>query len=139
EAEAEAEAESHINAACYKLLYIEDNPANMQLMRKVMRRLPQFLLVEAPNAEIGIELFEQVRPDIVLMDIDLPGMNGYEAFTEIKKRFDFAKNTPIIAVSANAMKKDMSRGMDLGFYRYLTKPLDIAVFIATINEALEEI
>jgi len=121
----------------YKLLYVEDNPINMKLMRKVMKRLPHFHLIEAPNAEIGIELFEQTLPDVVLMDIDLPGMNGYDAFLEIKARFDFAKKIPIIAISANAMEKDIMRGMDLGFYAYLTKPLDIPVFVKTLNEALE--
>jgi len=132
----EASSDILVNEQIYKLLYIEDNPTNMKLMRKIMIRLPQFLLIEAPNAEIGIELFEQTHPDVVLMDIDLPGMNGYDAFIEIKTRFDFAKNVPVIAVSANAMEKDMSRGAELGFYKYLTKPLDIPEFIKTVNEAL---
>jgi len=127
-----------INEKFYKLLYMEDNPMNMKLIRKIMIRLPQFILIEAPNAEMGIELFEQTHPDVVLMDIDLPGMNGYDAFLEIKTRFDFAKNVPIIAVSANAMEKDMSRGRELGFYKYLTKPLDIPEFIKTVNEALAD-
>jgi len=132
----EASSDIPVNEQIYKLLYIEDNPTNMKLMRKIMIRLPQFLLIEAPNAEIGIELFEQTHPDVVLMDIDLPDMNGYDAFLEIKTRFYFAKNVPIIAVSANAMEKDISRGTELGFYKYLTKPLDIPEFIKTVNEAL---
>jgi len=120
-----------------KLLYIEDNPANMQLMRKVIKRLDGFTLFDAPNAEIGFEVIEQIKPEIILMDIDLPGLNGFQAFTEIQKRFDFADQVPIIAISANAMKGDVERGMELGFYAYLTKPLNIPLLFETLKQAIE--
>jgi len=120
-----------------KILYIEDNPTNMQLMRKVIKRLDACILFDAPNAEIGLEMIEQIRPNIVLMDIDLPGMNGFQAYQEIQNRFDFAHNLPIIAISANAMKNEIIRGKELGFFDYLTKPLNIPLFIKTLREALE--
>jgi len=120
-----------------KILYIEDNPANMQLMRKVIKRLDTCILFDAPNAEIGLEMIEQIRPNIVLMDIDLPGMNGFQAYQEIQNRFDFTADLPVIAISANAMKNDMIRGKELGFFEYLTKPLNIPLFIKTLKKAME--
>ncbi|NOR70770.1 MAG: PAS domain S-box protein [Methylomarinum sp.] len=119
-----------------KLLYIEDNPANMQLMRKVVKKIDDCVMYDAPNAEIGLEMIEQMRPDIVLMDIDLPGISGFQAFSEIHKRFDFASKLPVIAISANAMKKDIEAAKELGFVAYLTKPLDVALFIETINKTM---
>lgn len=120
-----------------KLLYIEDNPANMQLMHKVVKKIDGCVIYDAPNAEIGLEMIEQIRPDVVLMDIDLPGMNGFQAFTEIQKRFDFASHLPVIALSANVMIKDIERAKELGFLEYLTKPIDVALFLETINKAMK--
>jgi len=121
------------------LLYIEDNPANTKLMRKVISRVDDFTLLEAPDAEIGLELMAHKQPDIVLLDIDLPGMNGYEAYAEIQKRFDYADKLPIIAITANAMKKDIEKGKDLGFYDYLTKPLNIHYFLEVIAKVTSEL
>ncbi len=117
-----------------KLLYIEDNPANMELMRKIIRQLDGFSLLDAPNAEIGIEMFEKIHPDIVLMDIDLPGMNGFEALAEIKARFPWAEKTPIIAVSSNAMAEDVEKGKHSAFYDYITKPIDIANLVGILKK-----
>ncbi len=127
---------AHLEQMGIKILYIEDNPANMQLMQKVLKRLDGCILLDAPNAEIGLEMIEQIRPDIVLMDIDLPGMNGFEAYQAIQERFDFAETLPIIALSANAMKNDIHRGKELGFFEYLTKPVNIPLLIDTLNNAL---
>lgn len=121
------------------MLYIEDNPANTKLMRKVIRRLPDIVLLEAPDAEIGLEMIAHKKPDMLLLDIDLPGMNGYEAFSEIHRRFDFADSLPIIAITANAMKKDIEKGKAFGFYDYLTKPLNIPQFLAVMAKALQEL
>lgn len=122
-----------------KLLYIEDNPANMHLMRRVIKRIEGIVLFDAPNAEIGLEMIAQIKPDIVLLDIDLPGMNGFQAYLEIQHRFDFANELPVIAISANAMKNDIEKGKEFGFYDYLTKPLDIKYFLQIIDKALLEI
>jgi len=121
------------------LLYIEDNPANTKLMRKVISRVDGFTLLEAPNAEIGLELMAHKQPDIVLLDIDLPGMNGYEAYAEIQKRFDYADKLPVIAITANAMKKDIEKGKVLGFYDYLTKPLNISGFLEVMAKVTKEL
>ena len=118
----------------FKILYIEDNPANLALMRRVIKNLQGFSLDDAVNAEIGIELFEQIHPDIVLMDIDLPGMNGFEALDEIKKRFLWAEKIPIIAISSNAMKGEVEKGKQSGFYDYLTQPVDIVCLAEILNK-----
>ncbi len=120
----------------HKILYIEDNPSNLALMSKVVKDLEDFTLIDALNAEIGIELFEQMHPDVVLMDIDLPGMNGFEALDEIKKRFPWADDIPIIAISSNAMKEDIEKGKQSGFYNYLTKPLDIVSLVEMVKKAV---
>lgn len=120
----------------HTVVYIEDNQANTQLMNKIIARIPELKLHTAINAEIGLELIESIKPDIILMDIDLPGMNGFEAYTEIRNKFKFARNTPVIAVSANAMKNDIEKGLNHGFFDYLTKPINVIHFKEAINKAL---
>lgn len=120
-----------------KILYIEDNPANTQLMRSVLKRMKRFELFDAADAESGLEMIEDIKPEVILMDIDLPGMNGLEALHEIKNRFTFAQSTPIIAVSANAMKNDIEQAMSAGFTEYVTKPIDIPKFIETLENVVE--
>ncbi len=119
----------------YKILYIEDNTANMELMRNVIKQMGGFSMIEANNAEMGIDLFERIAPDLVLMDIDLPGMNGFEALAEIKSRFP-QSTTPIIAVSSNAMQKQVIKGRKGGFYDYITKPFDAVSLVEVIRRAL---
>lgn len=133
------EIESTDNRLCshlHKMVYIEDNLANTQLMNKIIARIPELKLHTAINAEIGLELIENIKPDIILMDIDLPGMNGFEAFTEIRNKFKFAQKTPIIAISANAMKNDIEKGLKHGFFDYLIKPINVIHFKEAINKAL---
>ncbi len=137
--ESDRKEEAEIPVKSKVLLYIEDNPANIKLMRKVIKKLPDFTLLEAPDAEIGLEMMAHNKPDAVLLDIDLPGMNGYEAFTEMQKRFDFADTLPVIAVSANAMVSDVEKGKAFGFYDYLTKPLKIPLLLEVMTGALSEI
>ncbi len=121
---------------CYKILYIEDNSANMELMRSVIKQMKGFRMIEADNAEMGIELFGRIHPDLVLMDIDLPDMNGFEALAIIKSRFPEAAETPIIAVSSNAMREQVTRGKQSGFYDYITKPFDIVHLLELIRESV---
>ena len=122
-----------------KILYIEDNPANTLLMRKIISRLPQYQLHDAPNAEAGLDMMDSIRPDIVLMDIGLPGMDGIQAAKEIKARFDFAQNTPIIAVTANAMATHIEGASEAEFFDYITKPIDFSKLITAIELASENI
>lgn len=119
----------------HKVLYIEDNPDNTRLVAAVIKRMPQFSFLDAPNAEVGLELIEQLKPAIVLMDIDLPGMNGLVAFEEIQRRFSFAKQMQVIAISANVLPSDVEQGLELGFFDYLTKPINIVTLQETLIKA----
>jgi CheY-like chemotaxis protein len=76
-----------------------------------------------------------MRPGVVLMDINLPGLNGFEAL-EILKSKDGTRDVPVIALTAEAMPRDVERGLDAGFHAYLTKPLDVALLLRTIVDAL---
>jgi len=119
----------------HTLLYVEDNPANMKLVEQVIARLPDLHLLTAVNGQAGIELARSARPDVILMDINLPGMNGYEVLKEL--RADPAtQSIPVIAVSANAMPKDIERGLRAGFMQYITKPIDVDALMESINVAL---
>jgi len=119
------------------ILYVEDNPANMRLMRELIMQLPRTQFVEAGSAEEGLELIRQDRPDLVLMDINLPGMDGFEAF-EVMHDDKTLCNIPVIALTANAMPREVDRGKELGFKAYLTKPIDVASTLAEITRVLEE-
>jgi len=117
-----------------QILYIEDNPANALLMSKIMDRMPDYTLHEAGSAEIGIEMLATLRPDIILMDIGLPDMNGFEAVEEIKRRFEFAKEIPIIAVTSEAMPDYLERGKAV-FFEYIVKPINVTQLLAVIEMA----
>jgi len=117
------------------LLYVEDNPANMKLVEQLIARCPDLLLLTAVNAALGIEIARTALPDVILMDINLPGMNGVEALAVLRDDPDTA-HIPVIALSANAMARDITVGMEAGFFSYLTKPIKINEFMETLNEAL---
>jgi CheY-like chemotaxis protein len=116
------------------VLYIEDNPANLMLIRRYLQRFPNFELREADNAEAGLALIREHKPDVVLMDINLPGMSGFDAL-EIMKQEGLRKHITIIAISANALSSEVERGIKEGFDEYLTKPVD---FIR-LMELLEDV
>jgi len=117
------------------ILYIEDNAANTMLMHKIIGRLPEYKLYDSVDAETGLEMMETIKPKIVLMDIGLPGMNGIQALKEIRKRFSFAKETPVIAVSADVMPDHIEAGIEQGFFDYITKPLDISKLLVCLEVA----
>ncbi len=117
------------------LLYIEDNPANLKLIEQLIARRPDLRLLTAQNGTDGISLAHGYLPDVILMDINLPGISGIEAMRII--RLDPATaHIPIVAVSANAIPSDIEKGIEAGFFRYLTKPIKVAEFTETLNVAL---
>jgi len=120
-----------------RILYVEDNPANIRLLEFLIARHEEFDLETAINAEDGIEMACANPPDLILMDIGLPGMDGFEA---LKVLGEDAKTTdiPVMAVSANAMRHDVERGQQAGFVDYLTKPIVIDDLIAAINRILPD-
>ena len=118
------------------LLYVEDNPANMKLVEQLIARRPDMRLLTAVNGTLGIEVERTTRPTVILMDINLPGISGVEALKVL--RIDPATaHIPVVALSANAMPRDIEMGLDAGFFRYLTKPIKIKEFMDTLNTALE--
>jgi signal transduction histidine kinase/CheY-like chemotaxis protein len=119
------------------LLYIEDNPASVELMRDLIDGLEQVSLLVAPTAELGLELARAHRPEIIVLDINLPGMSGLAALRELKKMHEL-RGVPVIALSAAASERDRQRGVEAGFQAYLTKPLNIEAFIALIQQLLRD-
>lgn len=117
------------------LLYIEDNPANLKLVEEIVGFREGLRLLSAPDAHLGIALVRAHLPQVILMDINLPGMTGHEALKILKEDTSTA-HIPIIALTANAMPRDIDTGLASGFFRYLTKPLDIDEFTDAIDTAL---
>jgi CheY-like chemotaxis protein len=123
-------------ASLRTLLYVEDNPANLQLVEKLIARRPDMRLLSARDGIVGIQLARDNHPDVILMDINLPGISGIDALKLLRE--DPATNyIPVVALSANAMPLDIERGLQAGFFRYLTKPIKIAEFMQTLDLALE--
>lgn len=117
------------------LLYVEDNPANLMLVEQIVRRHPSLTLISAPDAYRGLELARTLLPDIILMDINLPGLNGFEALERLLQDPATAR-IPVLAVSANALPQDVERGLKAGFFRYVTKPIHVAEFMEAVHVAL---
>jgi len=119
-----------------KLLYIEDNPANLALIEQLIRRRPDMRLLTATNADAGIALARSEQPSLILMDINLPGMNGTQAM-KVLANDPSTSHIPVMALSANAMPDDIKRGLEDGFVRYLTKPIDVDEFMDSLDWALQ--
>lgn len=117
------------------LLYVEDNPANLLLVEEILSRRPWITLLTAGDGARGVELAIERRPDAILMDINLPGITGVDAL-RLLIRDGRTASIPVIALSANASPRDISRGLDAGFFKYLTKPIKVAEFMSTLDEAL---
>jgi CheY-like chemotaxis protein len=136
--EAEASVPSQLPAGAPRrtLLYVEDNPANMKLVEKLIARYPDIRLVTAVNGTLGIELARATQPKVILMDINLPGISGIEAL-KILREDPATAHIPVVALSANAMPRDIAKGLEAGFFRYLTKPIKVKELMDTLNVALE--
>lgn len=119
------------------VLAIDDNPANLKLITQMLGRRQNLHLHTAHTPELGLELALMHQPDLILLDINMPSMDGYRVL-KILKAEPRLKDTPVIAITANAMPRDIERGMAAGFADYMTKPLDLARFIATINRYLSD-
>ncbi|HET9404191.1 MAG TPA: ATP-binding protein, partial [Burkholderiales bacterium] len=118
------------------LLYVEDNPANLDLVEKLVERRPDLRLLGAADGNLGIEFARTFQPAVILMDINLPGINGIEAM-KILRADPATAHIPIIALSANAVPRDIKRGLDAGFFNYLTKPIKVNEFMDALDVALE--
>ena len=120
----------------HTLLYIEDNPANMKLVEQLVALRSDIELFTAVNGTLGVELARSLQPDVILMDINLPGISGLEAL-QILREDPSTTHIPVVALSANAMLRDIELGLKAGFFRYLTKPIKVKEFMETLNVAFE--
>jgi PAS domain S-box-containing protein len=129
-------AQSLDGAKMRTLLYVEDNLANMELVAQLIARRPDMRLLRAEDGVRGIALARTHLPDVILMDINLPGISGLQALGLLRED-PLTKHIPVLALSANAMPRDIERGMEAGFYRYLTKPIKIGEFMQALDQSLE--
>ncbi len=118
------------------LLYVEDNPANLMLVERLIDRRPDLRLLTATDGYSGIEMARASMPDVILMDINLPGISGIKAL-RILSDDPATAHIPVVALSANAMPRDIEKGLDAGFFKYLTKPLKINEFMDTLDDVLK--
>jgi CheY-like chemotaxis protein len=125
-------------ARVHNLLYVEDNPANLRLVEQLIARRPELNLLTAMTGELGIELARLHLPEVILMDINLPDISGIEAL-QVLRADPTTSRIPIVAISANAMPHDIEKGLQAGFFRYLTKPIRIDEFLETLNVALDAV
>jgi CheY-like chemotaxis protein len=117
------------------VLVIEDNPLNMKLVKSLLG-LGNYTMLEAEDAERGIRMAIECKPDLILMDIQLPGMDGLDA-TRILKAEPALKHIPVIALTSYAMDGDDKKAMKAGCDAYITKPIDTRVFLKTVEHYLQ--
>jgi len=130
-----AQAQIEADLQLRTLLYVEDNPANLMLVEDLIARRPDIRLLSARDGNRGVEIARASRPDVILMDINLPGISGIKAL-RILAEDPTTAHIPVIALSANAMPHDIEKGLEAGFFRYLTKPIRVNEFMETLDVAL---
>ena len=129
----ETPSTSPVSMSRKKILYVDDISANVELVRQILDQRQNIALLSASNAIAGIELAKSEMPDLILMDIHMPGMGGLTAFNKLKLIKE-TQNIPVIALTADAMDGDIQKAMDMGFKNYITKPIDVVKFLNTIDD-----
>jgi PAS domain S-box-containing protein len=119
-----------------RVLYVEDNPANVLFMRDLLSNFESIELSVAPTAELGLEMADRLRPEVIIMDINLPGMSGIDALRALRSRAELQK-IPVIALTAAASERDRQQGTQAGFYRYLTKPVQVDELIGALETLIQ--
>jgi PAS domain S-box-containing protein len=127
---------AHVLSSQRTLLYVEDNPANLVLVEQLIARRSDLKLLTAIDGPQGIQLARTYQPDVILMDINLPGMSGFDALAILSMNPATA-HIPVMALSANAVPRDIEKGMEAGFFRYLTKPIKVMEFMDALDVALQ--
>jgi PAS domain S-box-containing protein len=136
-AEPAAPAISALGTVPRTLLYVEDNSTNLRVVEELIGRLPNLRLLSAADGSLGIELARAYQPEVILMDINLPGISGTDAM-KVLRADPATAHIPIIALSANAMPHDIEDGLEAGFFRYLTKPIVLSEFMHALALALDK-
>ncbi len=119
----------------YILLYVEDSRTNVSLVAQILKARPDIALMSAQTGEMGLELAQMHNPDIILLDINLPGMDGFEVLEQLRANEKTSK-IPVLALSAVDTAQNLQRGKEAGFLSYIVKPLDIKKFLHAIDDAL---
>ncbi|NQV48460.1 MAG: response regulator [Rhodospirillaceae bacterium] len=119
------------------MLYVEDNPSNLSLMEAIVSHIDGLTMLSAHNAELGIEIARNKRPDIIILDINLTGMDGFQALKALKD-IDETKDIPVLALSAAATQSDINKGLEAGFLHYLTKPIQVVEMTKAIKGAIDD-
>ncbi len=133
---AAGQAQIQNGAQLRTLLYVEDNPANLMLVEDLIARRPDIRLLSATDGNRGVEIARASRPDVILMDINLPGISGIQAL-KILRADPATAHIPVVALSANAIPRDIAKGLEAGFFRYLTKPIKVNEFMDALDMALK--
>ena len=120
----------------HTLLYVEDNPANLELVEQLIARRSDLKLLTAIDGHLGLAVARLQRPDVILLDINLPGIGGFDVLKMLQEDPATA-HIPVMALSANAVPRDIAKGLEAGFFRYLTKPVKIGEFMDALDLALE--
>jgi CheY-like chemotaxis protein/anti-sigma regulatory factor (Ser/Thr protein kinase) len=120
----------------HTLLYVEDNPANLMLVEQMLEGYQNIHMLNARDGNAGIALARAHLPGVILMDINLPGINGFEVLKNLRAD-PVTAHIPIIALSAHALPRDIKKGHEAGFFRYLTKPLKVDEFMDALREAMK--
>ena len=118
------------------VLYVEDNPANLMLVEDLIARRSDLCLLSAMDGSRGIEIARDSQPDMILMDINLPGISGIQALKTLRED-PATEHIPVVALSGNAIPRDIRKGLEAGFFRYLTKPINVQDFFDTVNTTLD--
>lgn len=119
------------------VVYVEDNPANLALVRKVLESTGRYRVEGADTGELGLTRIRQERPDLVLLDLDLPSMSGFEVCRALKRDPTF-HGCPIVAISASVMKRERDEALAAGCTRFIEKPFDIGVLRQIVDEVVAE-
>ena len=122
--------------AKHTVLCVEDNPSSLMLLESIIERIQDTAMISAHTGELGVDLAEIHHPDVILMDINLPGINGIETLYRLKLS-SATKNIPVIALTARASEKDKAQGLEAGFMDYLTKPINVEEVTSALNQAFQ--
>jgi len=132
------DASKSYDSSTYSIIYIEDNPENIKLMETIFDKIEDTRLLTVNSATAGFDLATSKKPDLILMDINLPGMNGLQALKQLRRTRE-TKDIPVIAITSNSLPEDIEVGLKAGFKAYITKPIKIPDFICQIEKTLDEI
>ncbi|WP_332451466.1 ATP-binding protein [Burkholderia ubonensis] len=130
-----ATAETAAEAPAHTVLYIEDNAANRTLVGQLLARRADLRMLSAATGQLGVALARSALPQVILMDINLPDISGVDALGLLRSQPETA-GIPVVALSSNAMPRDIDQGLKAGFFRYLTKPIRIEPFMHALAEAI---